>query len=120
MSEPGTLGVRLHDLRHTFATMALDDGHDYREVSEWLGHADYATTLRVYAHWIPDARENNMTAPPVPAGAGQRGAAAAPRDRLAGRGTAVSPGLYPRGVETARITLTAAEQVSPEERDHHR
>ena len=66
-SEPGTLGVRLHDLRHTFATMALDDGHDYREVSEWLGHADYATTLRVYAHWIPDARENNMSAPPVPA-----------------------------------------------------
>jgi len=36
----------------------LDDGHDYREVSEWLGHADYATTLRVYAHCIPDTREN--------------------------------------------------------------
>jgi integrase len=61
------MGVRLHDLRHTFATMALDDGNDYREVSEWLGHADYATTLRVYAHWIPDTRENTMSAPPVPA-----------------------------------------------------
>jgi integrase len=48
--------------------MALDDGHDYREVSEWLGHADYATTLRVYAHWIRDDCENNMSAPPVPAG----------------------------------------------------
>ncbi len=59
---PAELGVRLHDLRHTFATTALDDGHDYREVSEWLGHADYATTLRVYAHWIPDTRENNMSA----------------------------------------------------------
>ncbi|MDQ3579526.1 MAG: hypothetical protein M3443_18405 [Actinomycetota bacterium] len=47
--------------------MALDDGHDYRQVSEWRGHADYATTLRVYAHWIPDTRENNMSAPPVPA-----------------------------------------------------
>ncbi len=63
----GTRGVRLHDLRHTFATLALDAGHDYREVSEWLGHADYATTLRVYAHWIPDARENTMTARPAPA-----------------------------------------------------
>jgi integrase len=68
---PATLGVRLHDLRHTFATMALDDGHDYREVSEWLGHADYATTLRVYAHWIPETRENNMSAPPVPATGGK-------------------------------------------------
>ena len=61
------MSVRLHDLRHTFATMALDDGHDYREVSEWLGHADYATTLRVYAPWIPDTRENTVSAPPVPA-----------------------------------------------------
>ena len=34
---PRTLGVRLHDLRHTFATMALDDGHDYREVSRVAG-----------------------------------------------------------------------------------
>ncbi len=67
---PAEAGVRLHDLRHTFATMALDDGHDYREVSEWLGHADYATTLRVYAHWIPDTRENTMSAPPVPAAGG--------------------------------------------------
>lgn len=61
---PAVSGVRLHDLRHSFATMY---GHDYREVSEWLGHADYATTLRVYAHWIPDTRENNMSAPPTPA-----------------------------------------------------
>ena len=65
-ARPAEYGVRLHDLRHTFATLALDAGHDYREVSEWLGHADYATTLRVYAHWIPDARENTMSAPPAP------------------------------------------------------
>lgn len=41
-------GVRLHDLRHTFAALALDASHDYREVSEWLGHADYATTLSAH------------------------------------------------------------------------
>jgi integrase len=46
--------------------MELDDGHDHRDVSEWLGHADYATTLRAYAHWIPDTRENTTSAPPVP------------------------------------------------------
>jgi integrase len=62
-SAPGVKGVRLHDLRHTFATLALDAGHDFREVSEWLGHADYTTTLRTYAHWIPGEAHNTMTLP---------------------------------------------------------
>ncbi|HEX6577600.1 MAG TPA: tyrosine-type recombinase/integrase, partial [Jiangellaceae bacterium] len=56
-------GVRLHDLRHPFAALALDAGHDFREVSEWLGHADYTTTLRVYAHWIPAEVRNTMALP---------------------------------------------------------
>lgn len=60
---PAEKGVRLHDLRHTFATLALDAGHDFREVSEWLGHADYTTTLRVYAHWIPAEVHNAMALP---------------------------------------------------------
>lgn len=60
---PAEKGVRLHDLRHTFATLALDAGHDFREVSEWLGHADYTTTLRVYAHWIPSEISNTMSLP---------------------------------------------------------
>ena len=38
-------------------------------MSEWLGHADYTTTLRVYAHWIPAEVRNTMalpTAAPAP------------------------------------------------------
>lgn len=67
VSAPGVKGVRLHDLRHTFATLALDAGHDYREVSEWLGHADYTTTLRTYAHWLPGDARNSMQLPDAPA-----------------------------------------------------
>lgn len=45
--------VRLHDLRHFAATRMLDAGVPVRTVSGRLGHARPATTLNVYAHFIP-------------------------------------------------------------------
>lgn len=42
-----------HTLRHTHATLLLMDGTDARTVSERLGHADVATTLRIYGHVLP-------------------------------------------------------------------
>lgn len=71
VSSPGQKGVRLHDLRHTFATIQLDSGVDYREVSEWLGHASYTITLNTYAHWIPtDERASaNRVRRPTPSAA---------------------------------------------------
>jgi integrase len=45
--------IRLHDLRHTHATILLRESRPVREVSERLGHASPAITLRVYAHVLP-------------------------------------------------------------------
>jgi len=45
--------VRLHDLRHFAATRLLDAGIPVKTVSGRLGHARPATTLNVYAHFIP-------------------------------------------------------------------
>lgn len=45
--------VRLHDLRHFTATRMLDAGVPVKTVSGRLGHARAATTLNVYAHFIP-------------------------------------------------------------------
>ncbi len=42
--------VRFHDLRHTFATLSLQNGDDIKTVSENLGHATVAFTLDVYGH----------------------------------------------------------------------
>lgn len=40
-----------HELRHTFATLALESGAlDMFELSRALGHADYKTIDRTYAH----------------------------------------------------------------------
>lgn len=45
--------LRFHDLRHIAAALALGKGMPVPAVSEMLGHADSATTLRVYAHAVP-------------------------------------------------------------------
>ena len=45
--------IRLHDLRHTHATLLLANGENPKVVSERLGHASVAFTLTVYAHVLP-------------------------------------------------------------------
>ena len=42
--------IHAHKLRHSFASLAIVNGSDIASVSEVLGHADKATTLRVYSH----------------------------------------------------------------------
>jgi integrase len=44
-----------HCLRHTFASVQLDARESVVSVSKWLGHADPSITLRVYAHFMPEA-----------------------------------------------------------------
>jgi len=45
--------IRLHDLRHTHATLALKAGVPVKVISERLGHESPAFTLKQYAHVIP-------------------------------------------------------------------
>ena len=45
--------IRLHDLRHTHATLLLAKGVPVKVVSERLGHASVTITLQVYAHVMP-------------------------------------------------------------------
>jgi integrase len=44
-----------HSLRHTFASVQLDARENPVAVSKWLGHADPSITLRIYAHFMPEA-----------------------------------------------------------------
>jgi integrase len=49
--------IRLHDLRHTHATLALQAGIHPKVVSERLGHATVSITLDTYSHAIPALQE---------------------------------------------------------------
>lgn len=53
VEEIGLRRIRLHDLRHTHATLALQAGVHPKIVSERLGHATISFTLDVYSHAIP-------------------------------------------------------------------
>ena len=48
--------IRFHNLRHTFATMALQNGVDVKTVSSMLGHYSAGFTLDTYAHVTTDAQ----------------------------------------------------------------
>ena len=56
MQRAGLPRIRFHDLRHTFATMALQNGVDVKTVSSMLGHYSAGFTLDTYAHVTTDAQ----------------------------------------------------------------
>jgi integrase len=49
----GVPRVRFHDLRHTAATLLLQQGIHPKVVQERLGHASVSLTLDVYSHVVP-------------------------------------------------------------------
>ena len=53
--------VRFHDLCHTFATMALENGMDIKTLSAMIGHVSAETTLNIYSH-ITDTMQQQAAA----------------------------------------------------------
>jgi len=50
----GVRPMRLHDARHTYASLALAAGKSVKWTAAQLGHSDPALTLRGYAHALPE------------------------------------------------------------------
>jgi len=50
--------IRLHDLRHTWASLALAASVNPKVVSERLGHATVSFTLDTYSHVLPGVQED--------------------------------------------------------------
>ncbi|MEY9948345.1 tyrosine recombinase XerC [Kitasatospora sp. GAS1066B] len=54
VADAGLPPIRLHDLRHGAATLALAAGIDIKVVSEMLGHSDTRVTLNIYQSVLPE------------------------------------------------------------------
>ena len=57
LKDAGLEHIRFHDLRHTFATTALQNGVDVKTVSSMLGHYDAGFTIRTYTHATRQAQD---------------------------------------------------------------
>ena len=53
--------IRFHDLRHTFATQAMQGGVDAKTLAGILGHTDASFTLDTYTHVTGDMQRNAST-----------------------------------------------------------
>ncbi len=55
LSKAGLREIRVHDCRHTFASLLLTDGASPVYVKEQLGHSSIQMTVDIYGHLIPSA-----------------------------------------------------------------
>jgi integrase len=55
LEKAGLRHIRIHDLRHTYATLLQQAGAPITFVSGQMGYRDASITLRVYAHYLPSA-----------------------------------------------------------------
>jgi integrase len=55
LEKAGLRHLRIHDLRHTFASLLLQQGESIVYVKEQLGHASIQVTVDTYGHLIPGA-----------------------------------------------------------------
>jgi integrase len=57
LQKEGFREIRIHDLRHTYATLRISKGDNITDVSDQLGHYSVKLTLDVYDHWRPGKKK---------------------------------------------------------------
>ena len=106
---PGKPRLRLHALRHTFASILLSQGVNIAFASRQLGHASVSTTLNVYTHLFDHAEHAATVMERLEGRFGAVLQPAAP-ERVAGRGPVANrraaPPPGPRPKHDAKITTT--------------
>lgn len=56
--DPNLKHIRIHDLRHSHASLLINQGEDYLVVKERLGHASITTTIDTYSHLYPSKQKS--------------------------------------------------------------
>ena len=52
--------IRIHDLRHTYATLRISKGDNIADVSNQLGHHSETFTMKIYYKWMPGKKKSEV------------------------------------------------------------
>jgi len=52
--------IRIHDMRHTYATLRISKGDNIADVSNQLGHHSVKLTMDTYYHWVPGKKKDEV------------------------------------------------------------
>ncbi len=58
LDRAGLRRIRFHDLRHTYASLLINQGENLKYVQQQLGHASISTTVDRYGHLMPNIRHD--------------------------------------------------------------
>ncbi len=58
LKKAGLRKIRIHDLRHIYASLLINQGENLKHVQQQLGHASITTTVGRYGHIMPDAHKD--------------------------------------------------------------
>jgi integrase len=64
LAKAGLRQIRWHDLRHSFASLLIQNGQSLKYVSDQLGHSSIKMTADVYGHLVPGANRQAMNSLP--------------------------------------------------------
>ena len=62
LKRAGLPQIRIHDLRHTAATLLLGRRVHPKKVQEMLGHSTITETMDTYSHVLPDMQDQDISA----------------------------------------------------------
>jgi integrase len=65
LRESGLREIRFHDLRHTYATLLIQQGESLAYVKDQLGHSSIKMTVDTYTHWIPGSNRKAVNQLPT-------------------------------------------------------
>jgi len=58
--KPGLRRIRIHDLRHSYATIRITTSPNIADISRQLSHASYKITVDIYYHWMPNEKKEEV------------------------------------------------------------
>ena len=58
MEKAGVKKIRIHDFRHSSASLLINSGANVTVVAKYLGHSEIEETLNTYSHMFPHALDD--------------------------------------------------------------